>query len=131
MPYDFTFVCAGYVPPTELFKKWGVGIRYGQVVRWDRVLLEAQGPRGKRLRGFFLAGISPDTMEGVTIPMMASLGKVIRGEILSLKMLAMKEHVSSLRKHIRDLSEKNYQKLYQVNSLDFVLLFIIIYERLN
>lgn len=38
--------------------------------------------------------------------------------------LALKEHVSSLRKHIRDLSEKNYQKLYQVNSLDFVLLFM-------
>ncbi|HET6992112.1 MAG TPA: DNA recombination protein RmuC [Bacteroidia bacterium] len=40
------------------------------------------------------------------------------------KIAALKEHVSSLRKHIRDLSEKNYQKLYQINSLDFVLLFM-------
>jgi DNA recombination protein RmuC len=45
-------------------------------------------------------------------------------EIEDEKVIALKEHVSSLRKHIRDLSEKNYQKLYQVNSLDFVLLFI-------
>ncbi|CAN5164956.1 DNA recombination protein RmuC [soil metagenome] len=40
------------------------------------------------------------------------------------KTVALKEHVASLRKHIRDLSDKNYQKLYQLNSLDFVLLFM-------
>lgn len=40
------------------------------------------------------------------------------------KILALKEHVSSLRKHIKDLSAKDYQKLYQINSLDFVLLFM-------
>lgn len=45
-------------------------------------------------------------------------------EIEEEKVAALKDHVTSLRKHIRDLSEKNYQKLYQVNSLDFVLLFI-------
>ncbi len=36
---------------------------------------------------------------------------------------AMKEHIASLRAHIRGLSEKNYQNLYDV-SLDFVLLFV-------
>ena len=36
----------------------------------------------------------------------------------------VKEHIASLRKHIKDLSSKNYQQLYQINSLDFVLLFI-------
>lgn len=38
--------------------------------------------------------------------------------------MALREHVASLRKHIRDLSEKNYQKMSQVNSPDFVFLFI-------
>ena len=36
----------------------------------------------------------------------------------------LKEHVASVRKHIKDLSSKNYQQLYQINSLDFVLLFV-------
>ena len=45
-------------------------------------------------------------------------------ELEEEKASALKEHIASLRKHIKDLSEKNYQKLYQVNSLDFVLLFM-------
>lgn len=36
----------------------------------------------------------------------------------------IKQHVTSLRNHIRSLSEKNYQQLYQLKSLDFVLLFV-------
>lgn len=36
----------------------------------------------------------------------------------------VKQHVTSLRNHIRSLSEKNYQQLYQLKSLDFVLLFV-------
>lgn len=37
---------------------------------------------------------------------------------------ALKQHILSLRQHIKGLSEKNYQSLYQLGSLDFVLLFI-------
>lgn len=40
------------------------------------------------------------------------------------KAISLKEHISSIRKHIRELSAKNYQNLYQLNSLDFVLLFM-------
>ncbi|CAN5477361.1 DNA recombination protein RmuC [soil metagenome] len=40
------------------------------------------------------------------------------------KELFLKEHISSIRKHIKDLSSKNYQHLYAINTLDFVLLFI-------
>ncbi len=40
------------------------------------------------------------------------------------KSLHLKEHIASIRKHIRELSAKNYQNLYQINSLDFVLLFM-------
>ncbi len=37
---------------------------------------------------------------------------------------ALAEHVASLRGHIKGLSEKNYQDLYGLQSLDFVLLFV-------
>ncbi|MFA6970488.1 MAG: DNA recombination protein RmuC [Gallionella sp.] len=37
---------------------------------------------------------------------------------------AMKRHLESVRSHIRELSEKNYQQLYGLKSLDFVLMFI-------
>jgi DNA recombination protein RmuC len=37
---------------------------------------------------------------------------------------ALKDHISSVRKHMKDLSEKNYQTLYSLNSIDFVLLFM-------
>lgn len=36
----------------------------------------------------------------------------------------LKEHVMSIRRHVDQLSEKNYQDLYQMESPDFVLLFI-------
>ena len=37
---------------------------------------------------------------------------------------AMKRHLDSVRAHIKELSEKNYQQLYGLKSLDFVLMFI-------
>ncbi|MBI3479922.1 MAG: DNA recombination protein RmuC [Nitrosomonadales bacterium] len=37
---------------------------------------------------------------------------------------ALKRHLDSVRGHIRELSEKNYQQLYGLKSLDFVLMFI-------
>lgn len=37
---------------------------------------------------------------------------------------AIKEHLVSVRKHIRELGEKNYQSLYELKTLDFVLLFV-------
>ena len=36
----------------------------------------------------------------------------------------IKAHLDSIRQHIRDLSNKNYQQLYQINSPDYLLLFI-------
>ncbi len=37
---------------------------------------------------------------------------------------AAKEHIQSIRRHIRELSGKSYQSLYDINSPDFVLLFL-------
>ncbi|MFU8813142.1 MAG: DNA recombination protein RmuC [Balneolaceae bacterium] len=37
---------------------------------------------------------------------------------------ALKDHVLSVRRHVSELSSKNYQKIYEGSSPDFVLLFI-------
>ncbi|MDR8391150.1 DNA recombination protein RmuC [Aliifodinibius sp. S!AR15-10] len=37
---------------------------------------------------------------------------------------ALKQHVASLRSHVKGLSSKNYQQLYGGNSPDFVLMFV-------
>ena len=36
----------------------------------------------------------------------------------------LKLHINSIKNHIKDLSEKSYQELYGINTLDFVILFI-------
>jgi DNA recombination protein RmuC len=38
--------------------------------------------------------------------------------------MALKEHIQSVRSHVRGLSEKNYQTMYGINTPDFVLMFI-------
>ncbi len=42
----------------------------------------------------------------------------------NLKNAYLKEHVNSIKRHVEQLGEKNYQDLYQIESPDFVLLFI-------
>lgn len=37
---------------------------------------------------------------------------------------ALVDHVASIRNHIKILSEKRYQQLYELNSVDFVLMFV-------
>ena len=36
----------------------------------------------------------------------------------------LKNHINSLKQHIKELSEKSYQDLYQINTLDFVMMFV-------
>jgi len=40
------------------------------------------------------------------------------------KLRALKEHISSINNHVKELSAKKYEKLEGVNTLDFVLLFM-------
>ncbi|SRR5690554_93720 len=42
----------------------------------------------------------------------------------ALKNTYLKEHITSLKRHIDQLSEKNYHDLYRMESPDFILLFI-------
>lgn len=42
----------------------------------------------------------------------------------SQKPINLKNHVNSVRAHIKSLSEKQYQNIYDIRTLDFVLLFI-------
>jgi DNA recombination protein RmuC len=42
----------------------------------------------------------------------------------TLKPALIKEHVNSLKRHIEQLSEKKYQDIYNIESPDFVLLFV-------
>lgn len=41
-----------------------------------------------------------------------------------IKTEQLKKHLTSIKKHVLELAEKNYQTLYTVGSLDFVLMFI-------
>ncbi len=42
----------------------------------------------------------------------------------AIKNLALKRHIDSIKTHIAQLSSKNYHDLYQLKSLDFVIMFI-------
>ncbi|HOY49589.1 MAG TPA: DNA recombination protein RmuC, partial [Flavobacteriales bacterium] len=50
--------------------------------------------------------------------------KMVSADDETQRLIAGKEHLASLRAHIRGLSEKNYQQLHSLKSLDFVLLFV-------
>ncbi|MFW5760222.1 MAG: DNA recombination protein RmuC [Cyclobacteriaceae bacterium] len=40
------------------------------------------------------------------------------------KITELKKHLLSIKSHVKNLSSKNYQQLYQLKSLDFVLMFV-------
>ena len=50
--------------------------------------------------------------------------RYINEEDESLRSIYLKEHLLSLKRHVDQLGEKNYHDLYQIESPDFVLLFI-------
>jgi len=50
--------------------------------------------------------------------------KFISSENEKDQQLALRDHNISIRGHIKNLSSKNYQNLYQLESLDFVLMFM-------
>lgn len=55
---------------------------------------------------------------------LVSYEKYINEEDDALKAAFLKEHLNSIRRHVEQLGAKNYHDLYQIESPDFVLLFI-------
>ncbi len=55
---------------------------------------------------------------------LVSYERYINEEDDPLRMVHLKEHVNSIKRHVDQLSEKNYHDLYKIESPDFVLLFI-------
>jgi DNA recombination protein RmuC len=90
-----------------------------------RVQVSLTNDEGRRLQPDVVVDL-PDN-KAVVVDAKVSLvayERFITSEEEAEKTLRLKEHITSLRGHIRGLSDKNYQQLYQLNSLDFVLLFI-------
>jgi DNA recombination protein RmuC len=50
--------------------------------------------------------------------------RYVSSDDVTLKKVALKEHIQSITSHIKGLSQKRYEKLEGVNSLDYVLLFM-------
>jgi DNA recombination protein RmuC len=57
--------------------------------------------------------------------------RYINEEDESQKALHLKAHLQSLKNHVKQLSDKNYNKLYDLKSLDFVLMFVPIEPAFN
>ncbi|AWG23093.1 DNA recombination protein RmuC [Flavobacterium faecale] len=55
---------------------------------------------------------------------LTSYERFVNEEDDALKASYLREHVLSIRRHVEQLGEKNYHDLYQIESPDFVLLFI-------
>lgn len=50
--------------------------------------------------------------------------KYFNAENQDKKSKHLKRHIDSTRQHIKDLNKKNYQQLYQINSPDYLLMFV-------
>ncbi len=50
--------------------------------------------------------------------------RFISDENQSAKELHLTEHVNAIRNHIKSLSDKNYEKLLGINTLDFIFMFV-------
>jgi DNA recombination protein RmuC len=55
---------------------------------------------------------------------LTSYERYVNEEDDNLKATYLKEHVTSIKRHVEQLSDKNYQDIYEMESPDFVLLFI-------
>lgn len=50
--------------------------------------------------------------------------RYFHAETDELRARSLKDHVDSIRNHVRDLGSKNYQQIFQINSPDYLLLFV-------
>src|SRR5699024_4856298 len=50
--------------------------------------------------------------------------RVQEAETEALRQAALKEHIASVRRHLKELSAKNYQGIEAIRTLDYVFMFI-------
>ncbi|MGK7396271.1 MAG: DNA recombination protein RmuC [Candidatus Cyclobacteriaceae bacterium M3_2C_046] len=84
-----------------------------------------KGDNGKRYQPDIIIKLPED--KHIIIDAKVSLTayeRYFNGEEDEQKVAALKQHLSSIKSHVKGLSQKNYQNLYQLKSLDFVLMFI-------
>ncbi|MCX6165788.1 MAG: DNA recombination protein RmuC [Ignavibacteriae bacterium] len=42
----------------------------------------------------------------------------------TLRKVSLNDHINSIRNHVKELSKKNYQNIYDLSSMDFVIMFV-------
>ncbi|QBR13405.1 MULTISPECIES: DNA recombination protein RmuC [unclassified Sphingobacterium] len=62
---------------------------------------------------------------------MVAYERAVNADTEEDRIIALKQHVSSLENHIRELSAKDYHSLYGIHSPDFVLMFVPIESSLS
>ncbi len=90
-----------------------------------RLQASLSGPDGNRLQPDAIIDLPDD--KHLIIDSKVSLvayERLVNAETEEERKLYSKAHVESIRAHVLNLSSKNYHDLYQVNSPDFVLLFV-------
>jgi len=90
-----------------------------------RLQASITGPDGLRLQPDAIIDLPDD--KHLIIDSKVSLiayERLVSAETEEERKLHSKGHVESIRMHVQNLSSKNYHDLYQINSPDFVLLFV-------
>jgi len=99
--------------------------RSGLIKGQEFIVQESTTTEGGRLRPDVVIKL-PDN-KNIVIDSKVSLvayEQAINAETAEERALNLKMHVQSIKNHIKQLSAKDYQKLYGVEGLDFVLMFI-------
>ena len=55
---------------------------------------------------------------------LTAYNEYVNAETDDVRKLALARHMDSVRRHIKELAEKNYQSLHQLQSIDFVCMFV-------
>jgi len=98
------------------------GLRRGQEYRVQETIVREDGRRAR-------LDIIIDLPEGRHLVLDSKVSLTDYSEYCSAgddptRDAALARHLASVRKHLRELSQRNYASLYQLNSLDFVVMFV-------
>ena len=84
-----------------------------------------KGPDGERFQPDVLIYLPGDRQVVVDSKVsLTAYQQYVAAEDATLGQAALKQHVQSLRNHVKGLSDKDYKRLEGLHSLDFVLLFV-------